>query len=136
MKLILLTSLFFIFICPSLVTAEELFSVSSKNKGISEFDYIVTEVKREKGYSVLSIPKFQERSAAASRWMMCAYNELAMLRNANMWAAIYTDDSGDKVTVVFPDSNSISDPAFDNVDLLDTQPRIMPTEALKAFCGF
>ncbi|MEG3768714.1 hypothetical protein [Alteromonas sp. 14N.309.X.WAT.G.H12] len=135
MKLIMLTSLFLIITYQFPVKAEELFSVSSEERNISAFDYVVTEIKREKGYSILNIPKFQERTAAASRWMMCAYTELAMLRNANMWAAVYSDDSGDNVTVVFPDSKNLNDPAFDNVDLLNTEPKIMRTGALRKYCG-
>ena len=135
MKTIFLTVFLFIFATAHSVCAEELFSVSSADRGISAFDFKVIEVKRAEGFSVLEIPGFQDRTASASRWMMCMYTELAVLRNKEMWASIYTDNSGDDVTIVFPQSTSLNDPAFDNVDLLGTEPQIVPVELFKKFCG-
>ncbi|WP_334022381.1 hypothetical protein [Alteromonas sp. S015] len=116
-------------------SAEKLFSVSSSERGITAFDFKVTEVKRAEDFSVLKIPGFQTRSASASRWMMCVYTELAILRDKEMWASIYTDNSGDDITIVFPESSAINDPAFKNVDLLGTQPQVTPVNTFKKFCG-
>ena len=111
------------------------FSVSSKNRGIAAFDFKVTEIQRGKSFSILSIPKFQTRSASASRWMMCIYTELAIARGFDYWSSIYNDDSGDNLVIVFPKTNSISDPAFSNIDLLGVEPRITPVSAFRRFCG-
>lgn len=135
MKFVLLTTLSLILIIQFTANADDLFSVSSKERGIYSFDYVVKEVKRENGYSILNISKFQERSASASRWMMCVYNELAILRSAEMWAASYSEDTGDEVILVFPNSNSPDDPAFDKVKNLVISPQIIPTAAFKTFCG-
>lgn len=135
MKSIFLTVFLSIFTITLSVRAEELFSVSSAERGISAFDYKVTEIKRTEDYSVLEIPGFQNRTANASRWMMCMYTELAFSRNKEMWSAIYTDNSGELITIVFPQSTSLNDPAFDKVDLLGTQPQIVPVNTFKKFCG-
>jgi hypothetical protein len=111
------------------------FSVSSKNRGIADFDFTVTEIERNESYSTLSVPKFQTRSASASRWMMCVYTELAIARGFDYWSSIYTDNSGDNLIIVFPKTSSISDPAFSNMDLLGTEPSISPVSTFKRFCG-
>ena len=111
------------------------FSVSSKNRGIADFDFTVTEIERSESYSILSVPKFQTRSASASRWMMCVYTELAIERGFDYWSSIYTDNSGDNLIIVFPKTSSISDPAFSNMDLLCTEPSISPVSTFIRFCG-
>lgn len=135
MKKVLLTTLILFSISTTSAFAEEAFSVSSRDRGITAFDYVVTEVEQREGISVLDIPKFQERSAQASRWMMCVYTELAMSKNAKYRSSIYTDNSGDKVTIVFPQSDSLQDKAFTGVDFLGTQPTIAPVARFKGFCG-
>lgn len=60
------------------VNADELYSVSSKEMGITAFDYIVSESERGPNYSKVIIKNFTNRSASASRWMMCAYTDLAI----------------------------------------------------------
>ena len=135
MKVILLTLLLTSAVFTANLNASELFSMSSKERGITAFDYVVTEVARENGYSTLNIPGFQQRSAPASRWMMCVYTELAIERKSTLWAAIYNDNTGDTVTVVFPQSDSLDDPAFANVDALGTAPQIMSVINFIKFCG-
>jgi len=44
------------------------------------FDVTVTETKREATHSFLRIPGFSARTASESRWMMCAYTDLAIKR--------------------------------------------------------
>ncbi|GAA0854514.1 hypothetical protein [Aliiglaciecola litoralis] len=132
-----LLTLFFLAVTLSTVNshANTNFSVTSKARGISAFDFTVTEIHRSESYSTLSIPKFQSRSAAASRWMMCVYAELAIARGFEYWSSIYTDDSGDNIVIVFPQTNSTSDPAFNNIDLLGTEPTISELSTYKLFCG-
>lgn len=115
--------------------AEELFHASSKERGITVFDFEVMETERNEHFSNLEIPNFQSRSAQASRWMMCIYTELAISRNAKYWTSIYTDNSGDKVTVVLPKTYSTNDPAFKGVDTLGISLVVMPVSKMKAFCG-
>ncbi|WP_215395509.1 hypothetical protein [Rheinheimera oceanensis] len=135
MKTILLTLLLTSAVFTANINASELFTMSSKERGITAFDYVVTEVARENGYSTLNIPGFQQRSAPASRWMMCVYTELAIERKSTLWAAIYNDNTGDTVTVVFPQSDSLDDPAFANVDALGAAPQIMSVINFIKFCG-
>lgn len=135
MKTILLTLLLTSAVFTANINAGELFTMSSKERGITAFDYVVTEVARENGYSTLNIPGFQQRSAPASRWMMCVYTELAIERKSTLWAAIYNDNTGDMVTVVFPQSDSLDDPAFANVDALGAAPQIMSVINFIKFCG-
>lgn len=135
MKVILLTLLLTSAVFTANLNASELFSMSSKERGITAFDYVVTEVARENGYSTLNIPGFQQRSAPASRWMMCVYTELAIERKSTLWAVIYNDNTGDTVTVVFPQSDSLDDPAFANVDALGAAPQIMSVINFIKFCG-
>jgi len=115
--------------------AEELLTISAKEKGISEFDFEVKEVTRNNNSSILKVVKFQDRSAAASRWMMCAYSEIAQKRGFSFWAALYDDNSGDEVIVVFPSSKSLEDPAFHDIQVKHFKPQIMPVKVFKKFCG-
>lgn len=85
---------------------EGLYSVSSREMGITQFNFTVTEIKREPRISTLKIPGFQNRSAAASRWMMCAYTDLAIKRGFKFWAALYPQDSSDEIQLGFPKSEN------------------------------
>jgi hypothetical protein len=117
------------------VNADELLTISSKDKGNSAFNYSVIEKVRNDNSSVLTIPNFQKRSAAASRWMMCAYTEIAQKRGFKFWAALYDDHSGDEIIVVFPSSQSLDDPAFNEVNVGSFNPKIMPVQVFKKSCG-
>ncbi len=116
-------------------TSNGLFTAYSQKRGISAFNMEVKEVEVGKRFSVLDIPNFQGRTAQASRWLMCVYTELAIMRNAAYWASIYDENSGDKVTLVFPKVNALTDPAFSGVDQMGVQPQIMLVETFKPFCG-
>lgn len=72
--------------------------------GFSFLDYTVIEIKRTDRLSVLHIPGFHKRSAAASRWMMCVYTDLAQKRGFNYWAVVYPDISNEDIIVGFPNS--------------------------------
>lgn len=88
------------------LAGEGLYSVSSREMGITQFEFTVTEIKREPRISTLKIPGFQDRSAAASRWMMCAYTDLAIKRGFKFWAALYPQDSSDEIHLGFPNSEN------------------------------
>lgn len=90
----------------AVLAEESLYSVSTKEMGISQFDFTVTEIKREPRISTLKIPGFQNRSAAASRWMMCSYTDLAIKRGFKFWAALYPQDSSDEIQLGFPSSEN------------------------------
>ena len=85
---------------------ERLYSVSSREMGITQFDFTVTEIKREPRISTLKIPGFHDRSAAASRWMMCAYTDLAIKRGFKFWAALYPKNSSEEIQLGFPNSEN------------------------------
>ena len=93
------------FIC--VAQAEEgLYSVSSRGMGITQFDFTITEIKREPKISTLKIPGFHDRSAGASRWMMCAYTDLAINRGFKFWAALYPEEPSDVVLLALFNSET------------------------------
>lgn len=83
--------------------------IRSKDRG-APFDLVVTETKRQPEKSYLSIPGFHNRSAAGSRWLMCAYNDLAAKRGYQYWTAIYPESEDGEVVVGFSNSAS-ADPS-------------------------
>jgi hypothetical protein len=105
--LLSILSLAAVLISAGAVSAEEsLYSVSSRGMGITQFDFTITEIKREPRISILKIPGFNNRSAGASRWMMCAYTDLAMKRGFKFWAALYPKNSSDEVQLGFSNSEN------------------------------
>jgi hypothetical protein len=105
--LIAIMSLTVVFTALDIDTAlaeERLYSVSSRKMGITQFDFTVTEIKREPRISTLKIPGFHDRSAAASRWMMCAYTDLAIKRGFKFWAALYPKNASEEIKLGFPNS--------------------------------
>lgn len=104
-RIMSILSLMVILISAVAVSADEsLYSVSSREMGITQFDFTVTEINREPRISKLKIPGFLDRSAGASRWMMCAYTDLAIKRGFKFWAALYPENSSDEVQLGFPNS--------------------------------
>lgn len=122
-----------VFMCTS-VTANENFHVSSQARGVDAFDHQITEVTREDHYSVLQVSDFQSRSAAASRWMMCVYAELALDRNKPYLASVYGDDSGNEVYLLFPPSDSINAENYRDVELDVEGSRVVKTSDYRRFC--
>lgn len=108
MRIRCLLALYFVGLAISNVghAKDDLYSVKSKDHGITAFDLTVTEVKREPKKSFLIVPGFNDRSAAGSRWLMCAYTDLAIKRGFNYWIAIYPDASSDAVLIGFPESET------------------------------
>ena len=83
---------------------EDLYSASSPGIGSTPSNFTITEIKREPRISTLKIPGFRDRSAGASRWMMCAYTDLAIKRGFKYWAALYPTDSSDIIQLGFLNS--------------------------------
>lgn len=96
--------IFFSIIITVLVSAQDLYKITANQMGFASLDYNVTEIKRTDRLSVLRIPGFHKRSAAASRWMMCVYTDLAQKRGFNYWAVVYPDISNEDIIVGFPNS--------------------------------
>lgn len=91
----------------SVAAQEDLYAVTSKDQGIVEFvDLTVTEIKREARKSVLLVPGFHQRSAAGSRWLMCAYTDLAIRRGFKYWLVVYPAETSETVVVGFPTSDT------------------------------
>lgn len=74
--------------------------------GFSSLDYTVTEIKRTDRLSVLRIPGFHKRTAAASRWMMCVYTDLAIKRGFKFWSVVYPEAQSEDLIVGFPQSEN------------------------------
>lgn len=85
---------------------DSLYVAHSKDQGVTAFDLTVTETKREPNKSFLSVPGFHKRSAAASRWLMCAYTDLAIKRGFKYWSVIYPEEGNENLIVGFPRSQN------------------------------
>lgn len=84
-----------------------LYTVSSKAQG-APFDLVVTETKREPSKSFLSVPGFHKRTAPGSRWLMCAYTDLAVKRGFSHWIVVYPPDNSEVLVVGFSNSPNAS----------------------------
>lgn len=114
-----------------------LYSVSSKSQG-APFDLVVTEIKREPDKSYLSVPGFHNRTAAGSRWLMCAYTDLALQRGFSYWIVSYPPPDSDVLVVGLTNSSSTSAKQLLGKDYtrgitLGDEP--MPVEKMFAMCG-
>jgi len=128
----LLASLFTAF---ANAAADDLYRVSSNEMGISQFDFTVTEVERKPKASVLEIPGFHDRSAPASRWMMCAYTDLAVKRGFSYWASVYPKLGNNQVILVFPSSERSDDPVFETMNVAEDDRHISAVAVFARFCG-
>ena len=81
-----------------------LYSVSSKAHG-TQFDLVVTEIQREPNKSYLSVPGFHKRPAQGSRWLMCAYTDLAIKRGFSYWSVMYPTPDNETLVVAFTNSS-------------------------------
>ena len=88
----------------SALAQEVLYHKRSIDMGFKDFDLTVTETKRAARTSVLHVPGFQKRSAAASRWLMCVYTDLAIQRGFKFWVVVYPEQAGEDLLVGFPQS--------------------------------
>ena len=131
-KLICILS--FVFIA-TISNSENLYYVSSKDMGIVKFDATVTEIERKPRSSLIEIPNFNNRSAAASRWMMCAYTDLAVKRGFNYWAAFYPEKNDNLLLIVFPNSESKNEQIYKDLSIDSEKPIIASVEKYARFCG-
>lgn len=82
----------------SAMAQDALFSASSKAQG-APFDHVVTETQRWPNKSELRVTAFHERTAAGSRWFMCAYTALAMERGFAYWTVVYPAEGDDRIVL-------------------------------------
>ena len=90
----------------SILASRQLYQVRSRDMGITAFDVVVTENRREPRLSVLSITGAKGSSSAASRWIMCSFTDLAIKRGFRFWAAIYFPQPRAEVFLGFPENES------------------------------
>lgn len=114
-----------------------LYSASAKAQGAS-FDLTFTEIKREPAKSFVVVPGFHVRTAAGSRWLMCAYTDIALKRGFSYWSVVYPEAGKDVLVIGFantpaaqPEQLFGSDFAADRVLGKD----MTPTAQFMAFCG-
>lgn len=69
---------------------------------------MVTETKREPSKSILSVAGFHKRTAAGSRWLMCAYTDLAVKRGFSHWIVVYPPENSEVLVVGFANSPTAS----------------------------
>lgn len=136
LKIFILALLGVYLIFPVGISAQyKLEKYNSKEMGFRPLDYTATEISRTERKSILRIPGFHARSAAASRWMMCVYTELAKKRKFQFWAVVYPDPPSEDVLVGFPaslDENIVETlgPEFGG----EKAPTTMPVEKMTWVC--
>lgn len=118
--------------------AEEtpLFHANSKQLGYDSIDIDITEISRGERTSVLRINGFHGRSAFGSRWLMCAYTNLAMKRNFQNWAAYYPNPPDENLLLMFPENENEDLSKLAGQEL--NKARIVPSPPLNkmlAFCS-
>lgn len=114
-----------------------LYSVSSKAQG-APFDLVVTEFKREPSKSFISVPSFHNRTAPGSRWLMCAYTDMALKRGFSHWVVVYPPANSETLVVGFSNSASTPIPGLLGADYDKGRvmgETLMPVEKLFAMCG-
>ena len=129
-------SLLLFAISTSGVFADNLYKIHAKDMGFRSLDYTAVEIERKTRLSVLRIPGFHSRTAAASRWMMCVYTDIAQKRGFQYWAVAYPAPPSEDVLVGFPDlqeekiAQTIG-PKFGTTNVLPT----MPVSKMIVFCN-
>ncbi|MFA6311311.1 MAG: hypothetical protein WCV99_00370 [Sterolibacterium sp.] len=117
---------------------QKLFSASARSQGL-DFAMTVAEVAREASFSTLEAPSFHKRSAAESRWLMCAYSALALKRGFTHWLAQYPTETSETILVAFTNSDTASTEETFGSRLAATErvvPKVpMPVSKMAAFCG-
>jgi hypothetical protein len=114
-----------------------LYSVSSNAQG-APFDLVVTELKREPSKSFISVPGFHNRTAPGSRWLMCAYTDMALKRGFSHWVVVYPPANNETLVVGFSNSASTPIPGLLGTDYDKERvmgETLMPVEKLFAMCG-
>jgi hypothetical protein len=103
--------------------------------GFPNLKYSVKELSNTDATSSLEIPGFATRSAEASRWMMCVYTNIALMRHKRYWTVAYPRN-GNVVLVGFPDSDNVAElgklgPEFKGDHGFNA---IAPSEKMLYFC--
>jgi hypothetical protein len=134
----------FVVVCALLLTQpalaqSSLYTVSSKAQGAT-FDLVVTETKREPTKSFLSVPGFHERTAPGSRWLMCAYTDLAVKRGFSHWVVIYPPEDNEVLVIGFSNSPNASveellGEDFNKERALGSGESFVPVERFFPMCG-
>ena len=88
------------------VADEKLYRVNSKDVGWGAIDLTISETERKERISVLRVPHYEDRSAVESRFAMCAFTDLAMRRDFQIWIVPATSGIKDMVRVGFLKSDS------------------------------
>jgi hypothetical protein len=117
---------------------QALYHMRSRDQGISAFDVSVTETKREERTSILKVPGFHDRSAAAARWLMCAYTDLAIQRGFDYWAVLYPALPSEELLLGFPKSEKKEDVAALGSRFAgegDAAPIVASVDRFSRFCG-
>jgi hypothetical protein len=115
--------------------AQEL-KFSPQETGFPSLTYSVTEVSHSDSVSDLKIPGFEDRSAVASRWMMCVYTNVAIIRHKNYLVTAYPEGD-DIVHVGFPESKDagqlekLGPPFAGN----DKSKQVMLVATMREFCS-
>jgi hypothetical protein len=78
---------------------EKLYRVNSKDVGWDAIDLTISEVRRVGSISVLRIPHYANRSAAESRFAMCAFTDIAIQRGFEVWVVSGANVASDLVRV-------------------------------------
>ena len=108
---------------------------SAKETGFLNLDYSAKELSYTDKISVLNIPGFNNRSAEASRWMMCVYTNIALMRHQKYWIAAYPTDASDNVSIGFPESENPEDSGKLGKEFIgDHALKIMPVDKMLMFC--
>lgn len=125
-----------IFCGPSYAEEIPLFHANSKELGYDSIDIDIIEISRRERTSVLKIRGFHNRSAFGSRWLMCAYTNLAMKRNFKNWVAYYPVLPDEDLLLLFPDNETddLSKLAGQELDKARLVPS-PPFNKMLAFCS-
>lgn len=118
----------------SFAHAEEI-EFNAKETGFLNLDYSAKEISHTDRISILNIRGFNNRSAEASRWMMCVYTNIALMRHQRFWIAAYPTDASDNVSIGFPESESQEDSGKLGKEFTgDRALKTMPVEKMLLFC--
>jgi len=107
----------------------------TKETGFQNLDYSAKEIFYTDKLSIVHISGFKNRSAVASRWMMCVYTNIALVRHKKFWIAAYPTDASDNVSIGFPESESQEDSGKLGKEFIGEHAlKTMPVEKMLLFC--
>jgi len=97
-------------------TGAALFQITPLDTGRFDLDLAIDELRREPRVSVLRVRGFHARTEVGTRWLMCMFNTLAILRGFEYWTAVYPEGTDETVLIGFPngprDLMAETDPRF------------------------